>query len=404
MTTTVAVPRSTVDPFATEVLINPGSLHTALRDAGPVVYLERYDAYAIARYAEVRAVLSNWQVFESSAGVGLSNFRVEKPWRPPSLLLESDPPVHDAPRHVLSTLLQPRTLRRLRDTWEVTAAALVDEVLGGASQGDAVEIDVVATLAREYPLRVFPDAVGLGQEGRENLIPYGEMLFNLFGPRNELVEACLPRLAPISAWINGQCEREALSPGGFGEAIWKAADRGDITHDQAPIMVRSLLSAGVDTTVLGIQAVMMAFSTHTDQWARIVADPGLVRVAFDEAVRWVSPVQTFFRTATSDVSVGGMTIPNGEKVLLFYGAANRDPRRWEDPDVFDLDRDPSGHVGFGFGIHQCVGQHVARLEADCLLRALAARVRAIEPAGDAVAHPNNTLRGWEYLPVRLVVR
>jgi 4-methoxybenzoate monooxygenase (O-demethylating) len=168
-------------------------------------------------------------------------------------------------------------------------------------------------------------------------------------------------------------------------------------------VVRSLLTAGVDTTVHGISAVLYAFATHPDQWTRLVADPSLARVAFDEAVRWESPVQTFFRTTTTDVRIGDVVVPEGRKVLMFLASANRDPRRWVDPDRFDLGRDPSGHVGFGMGLHQCVGQHVARLEAEAVLAALVRRVRTIELAGPTRRHHNNTLRAWESIPVRLTV-
>jgi cytochrome P450 len=146
--------------------------------------------------------------------------------------------------------------------------------------------------------------------------------------------------------------------------------------------------------------VLHALATHPDQWQRLRADPSLARVAFDEAVRWESPVQTFFRTANRDVDIDGTVVPDGRKVLFFLAAANRDPRRWTDPDAFDLSRDPSGHLGFGFGIHQCVGQHVARLEAEALLTALAARVERIEPAGPTRRHHNNTLRAFASLPLR----
>jgi cytochrome P450 len=158
----------------------------------------------------------------------------------------------------------------------------------------------------------------------------------------------------------------------------------------------------VDTTVHGLSAVLYAFATHPEQWQRLRAEPSLARVAFDEAVRWESPVQTFFRTATTDVDVEGAVVPEGRKILMFLAAANRDPRRWEHPDTFDLSRDPSGHVGFGFGIHQCAGQHVARLEAEALLTALAARVERIELAGPTSRHHNNTLRAWGSLPLRLI--
>jgi cytochrome P450 len=360
-----------------------------------VVRLERYGVHALARHEHVHAALADWQTFQSAAGVGLANFRHEEPWRPPSLLLEADPPLHDAPRAVLTRILGPVALRRLREAWAEDARELVDRVVR------RTEFDAVADLAQAFPLRVFPDAVGLGKEGRHRLLPYGDHAFNAFGPPNALVDKGAPRVAELSAWVDGQCARERLAPGGFGAAIWAAADRGDITGEQAPLVVRSLLTAGVDTTVHALGAVLHAFATHPGQWRRLREDPRLARIAFDEAVRWESPVQTFFRTATRDVEIAGTTVPDGGKVLLFLGAANRDPRRWHEPDAFDLSRDPSAHVGFGMGLHQCVGQHVARLEAESLLTALAERVERIEPAAAPRRHLNNTLRAWDSMPVRV---
>lgn len=383
-----------IGPFSHEVLENPDPAHAVLRDAGPVVHLQKYDVYAMARYAEVHAALTDWQRFQSGAGVGLSNFRYEKPWRPPSLLLEADPPRHDAPRAVLSKIVGAPSLHRLRARWFAAAAVLVDEVLSPS-------FDAIPALAEAFPLRVFPDAVGIPAEGRENLLPYGDHLFNAFGPANDLVAAGQPTVASLSAWVNAQCARTVLSPDGFGARIWAAAYHGDITEEQAPLVVRSLLSAGVDTTVHGLAAVLYAFATHPAEWRRLRADPSLARRAFDEAVRWQSPVQTFFRTATADLRIGDTVVPEGRKLLMFLGAANRDPRHWSDPDTFTLSRDPSGHVGFGMGLHQCVGQHVARLEAEALLTALAARVETIALAGPGRRHHNNTLRAWASLPLTI---
>lgn len=393
----IAVPTTDADPFGPEILADPVPFHEWMRAAGPVVHLSRYDVFALNRHEHVHAALIDWQTFRSGAGVGLSNFRTEKPWRPPSLLLETDPPGHDAPRRVLSKILGPRALRTLQTRWAADARTLVDEVLASGP-----EFDAVTAIGEAFPLRVFPDAVGLPADGRENLLPYGDMLFNAFGPHNELVERVLPRMGELSAWVSSRCARDALAPQGFGADIWAAADRGDLTYDQAPLVVRSLLSAGVDTTVTGLSAVLYAFATHPEQWARLRERPELARVAFDEAVRWESPVQTFFRTTTREVEIAGTRIPDGQKVLMFLGSANRDPRRWgDDAGRFDLGRDPSGHVGFGMGMHQCVGQHVARLEAESVLRALAARVETIELAGPTRRRPNNTMRAWESMPVRV---
>jgi len=393
-----ALPIVDADPFSHEVLDDPHPLDAELRDAGPVAYLSRYGVYAVARYQQVYDALRNWQGLQSGGGVGLSNFRTEKPWRALSVLVEDDPPHHDAPRRVVADLLGPRAQRRLRAEWTAAAQELVDRTLAGRA-GAWVEFDA-AQLAEAFPLRVFPDAVGIPEAGRENLVPFSDFLLNAYGPRNDLVKADAHRARALSDWVNVHCARDKLADGGFGAQIFAAADRGELTYRQAPLVVRSLFAAGVNTTIQSLTAALYALATHPEQWQRLHADPTLVRVAFDEAVRWASPVQTFFRTATGDVRIADTVVPDSSKVLLFIGAANRDPRRWTDPDAFDLSRDPSGHVGFGFGLHQCVGQQIARLEADCLLSALLARVDTLELAGPPRRRLNNTLNAWDSVPVR----
>jgi cytochrome P450 len=185
-------------------------------------------------------------------------------------------------------------------------------------------------------------------------------------------------------------------------AVYEAADRGECTPEEAERLVRSFLSAGVDTTVNGIGNMMHAFASQPAQWHRLRAEPSLARRAFEESLRWDSTAQTFFRTTTRDVDVAGVCIPEGAKVLLFLAAANRDPRRWgEDAEQFDIGRQCSGHVGFGFGIHQCLGQMVARLEAELVLEALIPRVRSIRLAGKPLRRLNNTLHAIESLPVEV---
>ena len=149
--------------------------------------------------------------------------------------------------------------------------------------------------------------------------------------------------------------------------------------------------------------MLYAFATNPDQWQRLRAEPELARAAFDEAVRWESPVQTFFRTATTDVRIGDARRPRRhEDPHVPRRGQPRPPARWADPDPFDLTRDPSGHVGFGMGIHQCIGQHVARLEAEALLTALARRVERIELAGPAPPPQQHPARVG-VLPARLRV-
>ncbi|MFC6064054.1 cytochrome P450 [Streptomyces ochraceiscleroticus] len=392
----VKVPALDDDPFGHGILTDPYDFHARLRDAGPVVRLARYGVLAMGRYTEVYASLQNWETFVSSRGAGLSDFKKEKPWRAPSLLLEADPPEHTVARRAMAGVISPRAVRELRATFRPFAEELADRLVARGT------FDAVTDLAEVYPLKVFPDAVGLPERGRENLLPYGALAFNAFGPHNDLLEAALETAAPVQEWGMKSCRRESLAPGGFGARIWEAADRGEVTHEQAPLLVRSLLSAGVDTTVYGIANSLYALATHPEQWRRLHADPSLAKFAFDEALRFESPVQTFFRTTARDTEVAGVRIPEGTKVLLFLGSANRDPRHWGvGADSFDITHRAGGHVAFGMGVHQCVGQPIARLEADLVLTALASRVSGVELAGEPVPKLNNTLKGWASIPVRV---
>ena len=176
-------PVSEVDPFCREFFENPFPAYEKLREAGPVVRLLRYDVWAVARYAEVHRVLNDWQTFCSSRGVGLTDFAKEKPWRPKSLLLETDPLLHDKTRRVLNRVLSASVMARLRERFAEEADALVDRLLERGS------FDAIANLAEAYPLTVFPDAMGMPRENRHFLLPYGNMAFNAFGPRNEFFEA-----------------------------------------------------------------------------------------------------------------------------------------------------------------------------------------------------------------------
>ena len=392
------VPTFDFDPFSKEFFDNPYPAHEAMREAGPVVWIPRYQLWAMARHDEVHAALNDWQTYCSSRGVGLSDFAKEKPWRPPSIILEADPPLHTRTRTVLARILSPGTMKKLRETFQREAENLVDLLVARG------RFDAVKDLAEVYPLRVFPDALGIPREGRENLLPYGNMVFNAFGPRNDFFEAAMRDADRVRESIMKNCARESLRPDGLAGDIYAAVDKGELTADEAPLLVRSFLSAGVDTTVNGIGAAMDCLARFPDQWALLREDPSLARNAFEEALRLESPVQTFFRTTTRDVEVGGVRIGKGEKMLLFLAAANRDPRRWENPDKFDIRRRVAGHVALGSGIHGCVGQSVARLEGELILTALAKRAESIEIVGEPKRRYNNTLRGLASLPVEVQVK
>ncbi len=386
-------PESDIDPFCHAYLTDPYPFHQQLREAGPLVRLRSLDCWGTGRHKEMNEVLADAATYCSSAGVGIGNLKTEGHWRQPSLLLEADPPLHTQRRAVVSKVLSPANLRRLREDFEREAVLRVDAVL------ERGRFDGVSELAEPYILNVFPEAVGLTEHGREHLLPYGAMVFNGFGPRNAIFDECMRNAEAVQAWISTAYLRENLKPGKLGQQVYDAVDAGQIALEEAPILVRSFLSAGVDTTVNAIGNALWCFALHPGEWQKLHANPALARSAFEEVLRYESPFQSYFRTTTRDTTLAGVPIAANSKVFLSVGAANRDPLRWPDPERFDISRPTAGHMGFGGGIHGCIGQMIARLETEVLLSELARRVSNIELVGPTRPRYNNTLRGFDALPL-----
>jgi 4-methoxybenzoate monooxygenase (O-demethylating) len=329
-------PVLTADPFSPEVLVDPYPFYEVLREAGAVVHLPQYNCWAIGRYADVQNGFNDWETYSSAAGVGLTNIRKEKSWREPSILQDADPPSHLKARTVLNNLMSPPAIRALRDQLAAEATSLVDRLI---TQGS---FDAVEDFAEFYPARVFGDAIGIPREGRENLIRFGNVAFNVFGPQNFLFKNAMEVIPKIAGWITQSCKRESLRPGSIGAKLFESVDTGAITEHEGELLVRTFLVAGTDTVVNSLGNMIYCFVHNPDQWALLRADASLVRRAYEEVIRLEAPIQTFFRTTARDTIVDGVWIPEGEKVYLSYASGNRDPRRWSNADKFDIRRNNAG--------------------------------------------------------------
>ncbi len=387
------VPVWDVDPYDPAILAEPLDYYAELRSKGPFAYIPKYSILACGRYQETKEVFSDWERFVSSRGVGLQDFSLGEPWRPPSLVLEVDPPYHTKTRAVIERALSQKAVADLREKFRVAAENLIDGLLEKGT------FEAVQELAETFPTTVFPDAVGLRQSDRQRLVDYGEMVFSAIGPDNELRRQAMAQGAAVASWIMEQCQRDRLKPEGFGATVYAAADAGEITEEEAGMLVRSMLSAGVDTSVTALGSAVWCLANNPDQFERLKAEPKLARWAFEETLRYISPIHSFCRTANGDTDVNGIKIVEGAKVLCVLGAANLDENHWPEADKFDIERRPTGHLALGVGIHGCVGQNVARAEGEAVLTAIANKVGSIELAGDTVWRPNNSIRALDQLPV-----
>jgi cytochrome P450 len=389
------VPVWDVDPFDEAILKDPMAYYSELRDKGPFVYIPKYAVLACGGYNETKEVFSDHERFVSSRGVGLVDLEVAESFRPPSIILEADPPDHTQVRRVLSKVLSPKVMRQSADFF---ADIAVEQVARVVAKGT---IEAVSELAETYPTTVFPRLVGLTDITGSALLEYGAMVFDAVGPDNAIRQKSFAKAETVVPIIMKQCRRENLIEDKLGQEVYAFADAGEITDEQATLLVRSLLSAGVDTTVTGIGNLLFCLAENPDQFEILKADPSLARAAFEEVLRYTSPVHSFFRTADVDTQVSGVSIAAGTKILCCLGAANRDASRFPNPETFDVTRNVQGHLGMGAGIHGCVGQNLARAEVGAILTQLLAQVEKIEFAGDAEWRPGNSIRALSRLPIRL---
>jgi cytochrome P450 len=363
---------------------------------------------AVTRYADLEAISSQPALFCSGRGA------VSIPDVPADLnefygsLISMDDPRHAKIRRIVSKAFTPRVLEQLVDQ----VRSVVDDVLMRARRTAEAQdgaIDVVADLAAPIPLRVICDMMGVPEEARATVLAQSNVI--LSGGDPELIE---DENDPVSAFLLAGMELAGLMERLAAERL--AHPQSDLTTALVTTEVDGerlsqqeiasffilLLVAGNETTRNAISQGVLALHEHPDQRARWAADPGLDRTAVEEVVRWTSPVTWMRRTATRDGEVNGHRFREGDKFLLLYAAANRDPAVFRDPEVLDLARDPNPHVGFGSrGPHFCLGAHLARRELAVTFRALFDQLPDLEVTGEPDRLRSSFVNGVKRLPARL---
>ncbi|REF00954.1 cytochrome P450 [Thermomonospora umbrina] len=391
---TITTPSTDLDPYSDAAILEPYELYRTLRDLGPAVRLDRYDAWAVARYRDVYDALHDHETFISGAGVGLTD---ELNRRMAGAPITMDPPDHTKLRAVVGKPLQPRELRKYKESVRERAEGLVDLLIERGA------FDAVVDFAQVFPLSVVPDLFGWPEEGRDRFLAWASAGFNALGPLNERTRAGFPALGEMWEYLARMAAPGALKEDGWAAGLLAAAEDGTISREALPTLLGDYLTPSLDTTVSALSSALWLFGAHPDQWDKVRTDPSLVPNAFNEVIRLESPARGFTRQVAKDRTLSGVDLPAGTRVLLLYGSANRDERQWTAADEFDVTRaDASAHIAFGHGVHGCMGQGLARMEAHALLTALAAKVRRIE-VGEPTWRLHNTIRGIESMQVTLHV-
>ena len=388
----MTAPHCDIDIYSDWANENSTLCYSQMLALGPVVWLEKNNLHAICGFEALTTSIRNHRVFRSGAGVSI-NDEVNKVLI--GSTLHSDPPQHDKTRAITFAPLTPKALQDVKDRIQREAEYIADKMV---EQGS---FDAAADLAPHIPLTIVRDLVGLGDKGKAHMLDWGAATFELMGDPKDRRQSAVDRLGQLRAFLDDPETLDGLSEDGWARRATKRGIDDGIAPERAVELMRDYIAPSLDTTISAIGYGIHLFSQNPDQWTKLRADRSLIKNAIEEIVRLNTPIRAFSRLVSEDIQVAGVDLKQDERVLMIFGAANRDPSQFPEPDRFDIERSTRGHVGFGHGVHACLGMHLARLEMTLLFDALADRVERFSLTGVSVVAKNSSIHAYSSVPVEV---
>lgn len=393
------------DPFSQEFFDNPYAFYDRMRQEAPVFYSERYDFYALCRHQDVAAAFKDHATFSSAYGVDLSMVRDGGPPAGTSILQIMDPPDHRRMRSVLNKMFTPRAIEAQR----ARIADVIDKYIHAIDRDD---FDVVEKLTAPFPVEVITSMLGVPEEHVQQFRLWtdeslrrepGQIEISEEGRQANLQKAavlyeCLldHRAHPADDLFTMLIDADIERAGG---------GRTKLTDAEIVGFAIQLGAAGAETVTKLLAGAVHVFGRKQDEWTKLQADPAKIPAAVEELLRYDNPVQYDVRRSMRDVAIRGVTIPAGKPVFLLLSAANRDPEAWTDANTFDIDRNrtEAQNLGFGYGIHSCLGAALARMETTIALKKLLEFMPRYEVdwEGCTRVHMQNVV-GWKSVPARIL--
>jgi len=381
------------DPFDYRFHDNPYPVYRALRDQAPVYHNAKYGFWALSRYHDCQHAVRDFKTFSSAQGTSLEELKAQLP-----TLINSDPPVHTRLRHLVSGLFTPEKLAPLENVVRDMARELL------APHASTGRIDIIGDFAAKLPMAIICKFLGFPRADEDRLRALTDMVVHRDEGVFEMPDEGMQATIKLFEYFNTDIAERAKAAGSRDDIITSllaARDAGKITHEDVLGYTYILSIAGNETTTKLIGNICYQLHKHPDQMAMLLADMSLLPSAIEETMRYDGPTQMMARTTTRDVELHGKTIPKGAKVALLFTSANRDERKFADGESFDIRRDPRDHLGFGGGLHACLGAALARMEARVAMEEILGAIGKFEvdETGLARMHSPN-VRGFTKVPMR----
>jgi cytochrome P450 len=394
-----AEPAVHYDPYDVGINADPYPTFRRLREEAPLYHDERYDFFAVSRYDDVERGLRDWETFRSCRG-GILELIQAGVELPPGTLIFEDPPTHDIHRKLLSRVFTPRRMNALEDDVRAFCARSLDPLVG------TDRFDLIAELGAQMPMRTISMLLGIPEADQEAIRDRVDASLRtepgqaMDIERGGHLELGTEMFADYIDWRTDNPSDDLMSELLHAEFEDETGTTRRLTRDEVLTYTMVIAGAGNETTTRLIGWAGKVLAEHPDQRRELVADPSLIKGAVEELLRFEPPAPHVGRYVAKDVELHGRTVPEGSVMLFLTGAANRDDRRFTDPDRFDIHRDVTSHLAFGFGIHFCLGAALARLEGRVGVEELLRRFPEWEvDLSAARLSPTSTVRGWESLPI-----
>lgn len=385
------------DPYDVEINADPYPVYERLREEAPIYHNAEYDFWMLTRHADVEKALVNWRTFSSTRSDILDIIRAGFDL-PGGVILFEDPPVHTMHRGLMSRIFTPRRMAELEDEVRAYCVACLDPLVGES------RFDIIEKLARMLPMKVISMLLGIPEQDQEAVRDKtDENLRTEPGKPMEIAEEDVASGAMFEDYIDWRREHPAddlmtlLLNAEFED---ETGTTRKLTRQEVSTYTAVLAGAGNETTGRLIGWLTKLMAEHPDQRRAVHEDRSLLPKAIDETLRFEPTGHATARYVTEDVDYYGTTVPAGSPILLSLASANRDPRRYTDPDVYDIHRTDIQHLTFGYGLHYCLGANLARLEGRVALDEMLNRFPEwdVDPDGMRL-FPTSTVRGWESMPV-----
>jgi cytochrome P450 len=394
------------DPFSDVFFNDPYPTYRRLRDEAPVYYSERYDFYALSRHADVTAAYKNFETFSSSKGVDLATIKhgfINRDLPLPKLIIMIDPPDHNRLRVLVSRVFTPRAMASMEPMVRGIVTRFLDEA-------DPKKLDVVADWSTKFPVEIISSMLGVPEENRQNIKKWLDRSLTRKAGEIGVSEDGIEAGMEAGLFYYELIVKKRENPGDdmisrLIEAEITREDGTTTSLDDVEIagFVSLLGGAGAETVTKLVGNAPVCFADNPEQWQKILDDPEKIPGAVEELLRYHPPAQYVCRYTLTDITLHGVTIPAGKPVLLINGSASRDERVYKDPDVFDIEREQGQNIGFGYGVHSCLGAALARMESKVALELMRERMPRFEVDRDGLRRVNMTnVAGYAHVPVTVL--